>query len=61
MKVRVIKEVMTRGTICYNVEVKRWYWPFWVEVGYNYDEKAAIEIAKRWKEPENAVIWKSYT
>ena len=52
MKVRVIKE----GSF-YNVQVKRWFWPFWIETAYDSCEDRAIEKAKRFADPSSAVVW----
>lgn len=54
MKVRVVKD----GGF-YNVEVKRWYWPFWIEVAFDSCEDRAIEKAKLRADPCSAVVWSS--
>lgn len=55
MKVRVIQDMY--DTDCYNVEVKRWYYPFWVEVAYAYNKDTAIEKAKLFADTSKRVVW----
>lgn len=55
MKVRVVKD----GSF-YNIEVKRKYWPFWIEVAFDCSKEGAIEKAKLRADPEVAVVWKNY-
>lgn len=57
MKVRVVKSAAHADI--FDIQAKRWYWPFWVEIGYAYDEKTAIAKAERFAFPESALIWSS--
>lgn len=52
MKVRVVKEAGW-----YNVEVKRWFWPFWIEVAFSGSQQDAIEKAVCFADPSRAVVW----
>lgn len=58
MKVRVTTDA--KDPDCYNVEAKRWYWPFWMEVSWSYNKDAAIQRAKYLTDPELSVVWKNY-
>jgi hypothetical protein len=55
MKVRIIKE--PDGG--YQVQIKRWYWPFWINRHWSAVESYAIECAKRLADPSLAIIWSS--
>lgn len=43
MKVRIVTDIY-RG---YEVQVKRWYWPFWTQLGFS-NTFASIEQAELW-------------
>ena len=55
MKVRIIKEL--EGG--YQVQIKRWYWPFWINRHWSSVESYAVECAERLANPALAIIWSS--
>jgi hypothetical protein len=58
MKVRVIKDPSFDHI--YNVEIKRWFFPFWVEVRWACSLERAIEKARYYADPNINIVWKNY-
>lgn len=54
MKVRVVKE-----SGAFRVQIKRKYWPFWVNKWSFVYESNAINSAKDLANPDSSVIWSS--
>lgn len=54
MKVRIVKD--SGG---FRVQLKRRYWPFWINDNWFITEPSALEHAKQLVNPESAVVWSS--
>lgn len=55
LKARVVKD-WDGG---FRVQIKRWYWPFWLNVSYTGFEDKAKFLAEKYINPESAVVWSS--